>query len=78
MDEDENENHHYVLSGIDGGSFRIAGNNRLATNDLFDYEKDSSYTLSITTQDHGDSLWTESFTVTVNNVNETPTKNYIS
>ena len=75
VDEDENENHHYVLSGIDDeGSFRIAENNRLATNDLFDYEKESSYTLSITTQDHGGSRWTESFTITVNNVNETPTK----
>ena len=74
VDEDENENHHYVLSGIDDGrSFRIVGNNRLATNDLFDYEKDSSYTISITTQDHGDSLWTQSFTITINNVNEKPT-----
>ena len=74
VDEDENENHHYVLSGVDSSSFRIAGNNRLATNDLFDYEKDSSYTLSITTQDHGNSRLTESFTITVNNVNEKPTK----
>ena len=74
VDEDENENHHYVLSGIDGGSFRIVGNNRLATNDLFDYEKDSSYTISITTQDHGGSRGTERFTITVKNVNEKPTK----
>ena len=74
VDEDENENHHYVLSGVDGGSFRIVGNNRLETNDLFDYETKTNYELTLTTTDNGGSRWTESFTVTVNNVNETPTK----
>ena len=72
VDEDENENHHYVLSGVDGGSFRIVGNNRLETNDLFDYETKTNYELTLTTTDNGGSRWTESFTVTVNDVNETP------
>ena len=70
MDEDENENHHYVLSGVDSSSFRIAGNNRLETNDLFDYETKTNYELTLTTTDNGGSRLTQSFAVTINNVNE--------
>ena len=54
--------------------FRIAGNNRLATNDLFDYETKTNYEIKITTIDDGGSRGTESFTITVKNVNEKPTK----
>ena len=73
IDEDQNENHRYELSGVDSASFRIAENNRLETNAPFDYETKTNYELTITTTDDGDSSWTQSFIITIENINDAPT-----
>ena len=78
IDEDQNENHRYELSGMDSASFRIAENNRLETHAPFDYETKTNYVITITTTDDGDSSWTQSFTITIKDVNEKPTKIILS
>jgi len=56
----------------DNGSFTISGNS-LRTAAMFDYETKSNYSVRIRTTDQ-DGLWYEkAFTITVSNVNETPT-----
>jgi len=56
----------------DNGSFNIDGNN-LRTSAIFDYETNNSYTIRVRSTDQG-ALWFEKqFTITVTDVNETPT-----
>ena len=73
IDEDQNENHRYELSGVDSASFRIAENNRLETHTLFDYETKTNYELTITSTDDGDSSWIQNFIITIENTNDAPT-----
>ncbi|MBX3733144.1 MAG: cadherin domain-containing protein [Verrucomicrobiae bacterium] len=56
----------------DNGSFMISGNS-LRTAAMFDYETKSSYSARIRTTDQGDLWYEKAFTITVGNVNETPT-----
>ncbi len=54
------------------GSFNISGNTLRATASL-DFEAQSSYSVRIRTTDQGGLFFEEAFTITVTNVNETPT-----
>ncbi len=74
-DPDDGNIHAYSLvsgpGSNDNGSFIIAGT-RLRTDEIFNFESKSSYSIRIRTTD-ADGLWYEEvFTVTVNNVNESP------
>jgi hypothetical protein len=56
----------------DNGSFAIGGT-MLQTAAAFNYEAKSSFSVRIRTTDQGGLWYEEAFTITVNNVNETPT-----
>jgi CSLREA domain-containing protein len=76
-DPDSGDTFTYMLApgagSADNGSFMIFGNNILSTSAPFNYEAKSSYSIRIRATDQG-GLWVEKpFTITVNNVNETPT-----
>jgi gliding motility-associated-like protein len=71
-DVDSGDTFTYSLSGTDASSFTISGSSLLAA-EAFDYETKSSYTLSITTTDSGSLTFIKSFTISINDSNETPT-----
>ena len=56
----------------DNGSFAIVGN-QLQTGASFDFETDNSYSIRVRTTDAGGLFIEQQFTITVTNVNETPT-----
>jgi parallel beta-helix repeat protein len=56
----------------DNASFNIAGSS-LRTSASFDFETKSSYTIRVRSTDQGGLYFEEPFTITVTNVNETPT-----
>ncbi|MDG1090588.1 MAG: cadherin domain-containing protein, partial [Flavobacteriaceae bacterium] len=63
-----------LVNGVgsdDNPSFSISGAN-LLTNTVLDYETKSSYNIRVQTSD-GSSTYSKTFTITVNDVNETPT-----
>ncbi|WP_276374880.1 gliding motility-associated C-terminal domain-containing protein [Chryseolinea sp. H1M3-3] len=55
----------------DNASFNISGSNLRITNSP-DFETKSSYSIRIRTTDQGSLTYEEAFTITINNVNETP------
>ncbi len=64
-----------LVAGVgdtDNGSFTIVGN-QLQTAAIFDFETKSSYSIRVRSTDGGGLFFEKTFTVTVNNVNETPT-----
>jgi|GEM_PF-3338468 len=77
-DPDASDTHTYTLvSGTgdtDNASFTISGNN-LQSATVFDYEVKSSYSVRIRTTDNGSPglTYEEAFTITIVNVNDTPT-----
>ncbi len=77
-DPDFTDTHQYALvAGVgdtDNGSFQIVGD-QLQTNAVFDYESKDTYTVRIRTTDNGTGnlSYEEAFTISVVNVNETPT-----
>jgi hypothetical protein len=75
-DPDAGDTHSYELvSGTgdtDNGAFRIDGTN-LQTDEVFDFEAKSSYSIRVRSSDSGSSTFEKAFTVTVTNVNEGPT-----
>ena len=80
-DVDDGDSHTYTLVAGDGdddnGSFAIDGN-ALETGAYFDYETKNEYSVRIRTTDSGSLYYEESCTITVNDVNETPTDLSIS
>ena len=65
-DPDHNDMYTYTIEGIFSNTFQIVGN-KLATKTSLDYETQSRYLISITTQDRGDSTFTQEFTILVAN-----------
>jgi Bacterial Ig domain/Cadherin domain/RTX calcium-binding nonapeptide repeat (4 copies) len=76
VDPDSGDTHSYELvsgSGdTDNGSFTIDGTS-LQTDDVFDFEAKSSYSIRVRSTDAGSLTVEKAFTVTVTNVNENPT-----
>jgi hypothetical protein len=76
-DSDTGQTYTYTLvpgiGAVDNASFTISGIT-LAANASFDYETKNSYSIRIRTTDNGTgNLWCEApFTITVNDINETP------
>ena len=75
-DPDTGDTHTYTLvsgaGSTDNAAFNISGNNLRATAAL-DFETKSSYSIRIRTTDAGGLTFDKVFTVSVTNVNETPT-----
>ncbi len=75
-DQNSGQSHSYTLvSGTgddDNASFVIFGN-ELRTNNSFNYEVKNSFTIRVQTDDGESGLYEEAFTITVNNVWESPT-----
>jgi hypothetical protein len=62
----------YSLISGDTGAFSISSSN-LLTAAIFNYEVKSSYTVTVRSTDQGGLSYDKAFTITVQNVNETPT-----
>ena len=74
VDEDNDDTHIYTIGGTDGGSFSIIkAENQLQTLAQFNYEEKSTYEIEITSTDRGGLLVSASFTLTIENSNDTPT-----
>lgn len=77
-DPDTGQSHIYTLvSGAGSGDnryFSIVGN-MLQANSSFDFENDAIYTIRVQSQDNGNPplSYSQSFLISINNVNETPT-----
>lgn len=63
----------YALVGGDAQSFVISGD-RLLTNQVFDFERRSSYSIRVRATDQAGATIESVFAVTVTNVNEAPTR----
>jgi hypothetical protein len=80
--EDENSDEEDVtdftltLSGTDANSFTIDGD-KLKSNEIFDFEVKSSYSIIIEATDESRNL-TQAFEITILNVNEAPTNIFLS
>ena len=62
-----------IVKRAENASFTLASDGTLKTAASFDYETKSSYSVRVRSTDQG-GLWTEqTFTISVTNVNETPT-----
>ena len=74
VDEDNDDIHTYTIGGEDGGLFSIVKvGDQLQTLAQFDYEGQSTYEIEITSKDRGGLLVSASFTLTIENSNDTPT-----
>ena len=71
-DPDAVDTHTYTLSGTDAASFKIQGS-QLQNRAVFDFETKSSYSIAITSKDAGGLTFAKDFTITVTDVDETPT-----
>lgn len=75
-DEDVDDTHTYDLVAGDGDDdntrFAIVGD-KLVSDEVFDFETQSSYTLRVKTTDGGGQTLEQSFTIEILNVNEAPT-----
>jgi len=67
----------YALSGIDAAQFRLSGN-VIITNAVFNFEAKASYSIIISSTDSGGLSVVKASTITVANVNETPTNIHFS
>ncbi len=74
-DADANDTHTYSLAAGSGdtnnSSFEIV-NGALKVKEVFNFETKSSYSVRIKTTDAGNLSFENAFTITINNVNETP------
>ena len=68
-DPDHNDTYTYTIDDVFSNTFQIVGN-KLETKTSLDYETQSRYLISITTQDQGDSTFTQEFTILVANEQE--------
>ena len=70
-DADSGDTHIYSLSGTDASSFEVvSGQLKLKSSVSADYEVKSSYAVTVTATDSGRATFSQSFTVTVNDVAE--------
>ncbi|MFC1933412.1 beta strand repeat-containing protein, partial [Chloroflexota bacterium] len=70
-DPDSGDTYTYAVSDA---RFEVVGNQlKLKAGESLDYEAEATVSLDITATDSGSLAYTESFTITVNNVNEAPT-----
>ncbi len=76
VDEDEDDTHTYkLISGAgsrDNGRFSIVGND-LVSKDVFDFEKNTEFTIRVQTTDNAGNSFEQDFVITVIDVNEAPT-----
>jgi hypothetical protein len=72
-DADTGDTHTYSLVNGDVDKFKIEGN-ALKSNIIFDYETKSSYSITVKSTDAGGLCFDKSFTITILNGNEAPTK----
>ena len=73
-DVDSGDSFTYTLSGDDASSFEVVnGQLKLKSSVSANYESKTSYTVTVTSTDSGSATAQQSFTVTVNDVNEAPT-----
>ena len=73
-DVDAGDTHTYTLSGADADSFEVVnGQLKLKDSVSANYEGQSTYAVTVTTTDSGDLATSQSFSVTINDVNEAPT-----
>lgn len=74
-DADAGDTHSYTLvsgnGNTDNASFTIVGN-QLKAAEAFDYELKNSYSIRVRTTDAGGLNFEKVFTITINNINETP------
>lgn len=71
-DSDAGNTFTYTLGGADAASFSIVGSS-LRTASVFNREVKSSYSINVTSTDQGGLAFTKAFTISVTNVNESPT-----
>ncbi|MGK7917784.1 MAG: cadherin domain-containing protein, partial [Prochloraceae cyanobacterium] len=73
IDPDEEDSFSYTLNDS-SGQFEISGNTlKLKEGVALDFETRSHYSLTVTSSDAGGLTTSETFTITVNNLNEAPT-----
>ncbi|MFC2112961.1 T9SS type A sorting domain-containing protein [Bacteroidota bacterium] len=74
-DPDEGDTHYYSFvsgtGGNDNGSFRITGDS-LLSNEVFDFETNSTYSILVSTTDTGNLSLERQFTIYIYNVSEPP------
>ena len=73
-DEDENDTHSYQLvsgEGSTGNLLFTIQENRLLTLEVFDFEAQNTYSIRIETQDDVEAKHSQSFTIVINNLEET-------
>lgn len=72
QDPDEGDTFTYFVltSPADGFSFDIANGNELVADEAFDFEDQDSYTINIQVRDQTNRSYTESFTISINDVDE--------
>jgi len=74
VDVDSGDTFTYSLSGTDADQFEISGSTlKLKADVSADFETKSSYAITVTTTDAGGLTYSEDFTISVTNANETPT-----
>lgn len=75
LDVDANETFTYALTGTgnDNSSFTLSSAGVLKSAEVFNYEVKNSYSIEVTVTDSGNNTYTDTFTISVLNVNETPT-----
>lgn len=71
LDSNDVGSHILKLGGTDSSAFAISGN-LLVTNQLFNYESDSSYTIIIRATDSNSLSYHKTFPITITNVNDPP------
>ena len=73
IDEDEGDSHIFTLSGTDASAFSISENNLLVSAISFDFETQSNYELTITTEDAGGLSFSKDYTINITNNNDAST-----
>lgn len=67
-DPDPNDTHNYTITNT-GTPFNLNGD-QLRTTQVFDFETQDSYAITVTTNDGRGGVYTKTFTITVNDLNE--------
>ncbi|MFK7953730.1 MAG: LamG-like jellyroll fold domain-containing protein, partial [Ekhidna sp.] len=79
VDPNSTDVHSYSISGTDAASFAI-NNSELVSNEVFDFDTKSSYSIVITSNDGNGNTFDKNFTITVNDLgdNNDPTGIFLS
>ena len=80
LDVDSGETFTYALTGLsnDNGSFTLSSAGILRAGESYNYEVKNTYSIEVTVTDSGNNTYTGTFTININDVNETPTNVGIS